>query len=47
MLIERRPDRAEKIVAGRLTQFATAIAETLAGVRNLAETGGLPAPDPG
>lgn len=39
MLIERRPDRARQIVEGRLMQLQTAMSATLAGVRELAETG--------
>lgn len=39
MLIARTPDRARQIVEGRAAQFRKAVAATLAGVRELAETG--------
>ena len=37
MLIERKPDRAEQIIANRLDQLQAAIETTLAGLRALAE----------
>jgi prefoldin subunit 5 len=37
MLIERKPERAEQIIANRLDQLQAAIETTLAGLRALAE----------
>ena len=37
MLIEREPERADEIIARRLTQFRAGIQDTLAGIRELAE----------
>ena len=39
MLIERTPDRADKIVQGRLAQLNKAMTATLAGIREIAEGG--------
>jgi len=36
MLIDREPERAEEIIARRLTQFRAGIQATLAGIRELA-----------
>lgn len=39
MLIERQPDRAEAIVAGRIDQLSAAMAVTLAAIKRIAERG--------
>jgi hypothetical protein len=37
MLIGREPERADEIIARRLTQFRAGMQDTLAGIRVLAE----------
>lgn len=37
MLIDREPERADEIIARRLTQFRAGMQDTLAGIRELAE----------
>ncbi len=44
MLIERTPDRAERIIEGRLGQFRNAMQATLEGIRDLAEGSGVAGP---
>lgn len=39
MLIEREPDRADEIVARRLAQWEAGMQATVAGIRELAESG--------
>ena len=37
MLIDREPDRAEQIIAGRLQQWRAGMSAVVAGIRALAE----------
>ena len=46
MLIERDPSRAEEIVAGRLEQFRAGMADTIAGIKEIAEAPGRSDPVP-